>query len=136
MNILSTCAFACTAAYIYKRHRTMGGAVAGLIAGSVLMIICMILWNWLITPLYMGRPRQEIVGMLIPVFLPFNALKGGLNTALTLVLYKPIVTALRKAHLVELRDDHPAEKKIGLYLLSGILLITCILLVLVMNGTI
>ena len=135
MNILSTCVFACTAAYIYKRHRTMGGAVAGLIAGSVLMVIAMILWNWLITPLYMGRPRAEIEAMLIPVFLPFNALKAGLNTALTLVLYKPIVIALRKFHLVEEREEHHTKKKIGLYLLAAVLLITCILLVLVMNGT-
>lgn len=136
MNVLSSCAFACTAAYIYKKHRTMGGAMAGLALGSLFMIIIMILWNWLITPLYMGVPRAEVQKLLIPAFLPFNTLKAGLNTALTLVLYKPLVSALRKAKLVEDRDDHPSEKKYGLYLLAGLLLVTCVVLTLVLNGTI
>lgn len=136
MNMLSTCAFACTAAFIYKKKRTMGGAVAGLIAGSVLMTVAMVLWNWLITPLYMGQPREAIESMLLPVFLPFNALKAGLNTALTLFLYKPVVNTLRKIHFIETRETHPAQSKLGIYILSGVLLITCVVLVLVLNGTI
>ncbi|MDD3841014.1 MAG: ECF transporter S component, partial [Clostridia bacterium] len=31
MNIISSCSFACTAAYIYKRKRTLKGAIIGLI---------------------------------------------------------------------------------------------------------
>ena len=38
--------------------------------------------------------------MLPTVFLPFNLVKGGLNMALILLIYKPVVTALRKARLV------------------------------------
>ena len=45
--------------------------------------------------------RSVVVGMLIPVFLPFNLIKGGINAGITLILYKPIVTALRSAKLVE-----------------------------------
>lgn len=30
MNVISTCAFACTASFIYKRKRTLGGALIGL----------------------------------------------------------------------------------------------------------
>ncbi len=136
MNVLSTCSFCCMAAWIYKKKRTMGGAILGLTLGSLLMIAAMILWNWLITPLYMNKPRNEIQALLIPAFLPFNALKAGLNSALVLGLYKPVVTALRKIHLVAPRDEHPAASKLGVYLLSGILLITCVILVLVFNGTI
>ena len=47
MDILSTCSFACVAALFYKRRHTLGGAVAGLTLGSVLMVIVMLLWNWL-----------------------------------------------------------------------------------------
>ena len=136
MNVLSTCAFACTASFIYKKKRTMGGAVAGLITGSVLRIVAMVLWNWLITPLYMGTPREEVQALLLPVFLPFNALKAGLNTALTLFLYKPVVNTLRKIRFIETRETHPAQSKTGVYILSAVLLVTCIVLVLVLNGTI
>ncbi len=57
MNIVSTCSFACTAAVIYKKKRTLKGAVAGLLAGSLAMVLVMMLWNYLIAPIYMGYPR-------------------------------------------------------------------------------
>ena len=137
MNLLSTCAFSCTAAFIYKKHHTLKGAIMGLITGSIATIATMLLWNYLITPLYMtGTSRSDIATMLVPVFLPFNALKAGFNSALTLGLYKPVVTALRKARLVEDRPSNGSGSKIGIYLLSAALLITCVLLLLVMRGII
>ena len=33
MNVLSTCCFACTAAYFYKKKHTISGAVLGLVIG-------------------------------------------------------------------------------------------------------
>ena len=75
MNLISTCSFACVAALIYKKKHSANGAVLGLLAGSVSMIIIMLLWNWLITPLYMGATREAVEAMLLPVVLPFNALK-------------------------------------------------------------
>ena len=134
MNLLSTCSFACTAAFIYKRKHTLNGVIAGLAAGSVLMVITMLLWNWLITPWYMGVDRATVEGMLLPAFLPFNLLKAGLNSALTLSLYKPLVTALRKVRLIEDTTNGNTSSKHGVYLLASILLITCVLLLLVLQG--
>ena len=136
MNLLSTCSFACTAAFIYKRKHTLKGAISGLAAGSVLMIITMLLWNWLITPWYMGVDRATVESMLLPAFLPFNLLKAGLNSALTLSLYKPLVTALRKIRLIEDPSSGNSSSKHGVYLLAAILLITCILLLLALQGKI
>lgn len=136
MNFLSTCSFACTAAVIYKRKRTLNGAVLGLLIGSVTMICVMLLWNWLITPLYLGGTREEIAAMLVPVFLPFNALKAGLNSALVLVLYKPLTTALRKTRLLPQSSQGKGKVMIGIYLLGFGLLITCILFLLAMQGII
>ncbi len=136
MNFLSTCCFACTAAVIYKRKHTLHGAIAGLAAGSVLTVIAMLLWNWLITPLYMGVPREQVQALLIPAFLPFNALKVGLNTALTLALYKPLVGALRRTGLVETQAKPRGKSKWGIYVLAGVLLATCILLWLALRGMI
>ncbi len=133
MNLISTCSFACTAAFIYKRKHTLAGAVLGLGIGTAAMVGCMLLWNWLITPLYMGYPREAVEKMLIPVFLPFNLLKAGLNSAFVLMLYKPLVTALRKAGLVQASGGN-GSAKIGIYLLGLGLLATCILLLLVFQG--
>lgn len=100
MNVISTCTFACTAAIIYKKKRTLSGAVIGLVAGCLFTTAAMLLWNYAITPLYMEIPREEVKALLIPAFMPFNLIKGGLNSAFTLLLYKPVVSALRKAKLV------------------------------------
>ena len=137
MNLLSTCSFACTAAIFYKKRHTLSGAIWGLLLGSVVMVAAMLLWNWLITPLYMGVERSAVEGMLIPMFLPFNLLKAGLNSALVLVLYKPLVTALRKANLVPSQPKSSgASNKTGVWILGLILLATCILLLLVFQGKI
>ena len=134
MNLLSTCTFACTAALVYKKWHTHKGAIAGLALGSVLMVGAMLLWNWLVTPWYMGADRATVEGLLLPAFLPFNLLKAGLNSALTLSLYKPLVTALRKIGLVEAHPDSGKGSKAGVYIFAAALLITCILLMLVFQG--
>ena len=136
MNLLSTCSFACTAALFYKKRHTLSGALLGLILGSVVMVLAMLLWNWLITPLYMGVARSVVEGMLVPAFLPFNLLKAGLNSALVLVLYKPLVTALRKANLAPSKVKSAGGSKTGVWILGLILLATCILLLLVFRGKI
>lgn len=64
MNLLSSCSFACTAAFLYKKHRKRSGAVAALAAG------------W----------ACQIAGI-------------------TFFIYKPVVTALRRLHLVETRKE-------------------------------
>lgn len=136
MNFLSTCSFACVAGLVYKHRRTMGGAIAGLALGSVVMTIVMLLWNYLITPLYMGVSRADVAGLLIPAFLPFNLLKAGLNSSFTLLLYKPLVTGLRKAGLVESPRSSGKGMKPGVVIFALILLATCVLLALVLKGVI
>ena len=135
MNVLSTCAFACTAAVVYKRMHTLKGAILGLIAGVLTMTLAMLLWNYIITPIYMGYPREAVSAMLVPVFLPFNLIKGILNMAFTMLLYKPVSSALRKAELIE-RSREKRETKTGLYVAALLLLATGILAILAMRGVI
>ena len=70
MNILSTAAFSCTAALVYRKKHTLSGAVIGLLLGSIAMTVVMLLWNYALTPLYMGMARADVAAMLVPVFLP------------------------------------------------------------------
>ena len=134
MDVLSTCSFACIAALFYKRRHTLAGAISGLAVGSILMVAAMLLWNWLISPLYMGVERAVIEAMLAPIFLPFNLLKTGLNSALVLFLYKPVVSALRKTGFVESKPQKSSSSKFGIYIFAGVLLLTCVLLILAIKG--
>lgn len=122
MNIISTCSFLCPAAYLYKKHRTFQWAVLGLVIGGVFMTATMMLWNYLVTPIYQGMPRAAVADMLIPVFLPFNLTKGLMNGALTMLLYKPVVMALRRARLVPESTSHEQEKKSRTLIISVVAL--------------
>lgn len=137
MNVLATCAFCCTASFIYKKKHTMLGAVIGLAAGTIVLTIVMLLWNYLITPIYMEMDRAFVASLLIPYFLPFNLVKGGMNMAAILLLYKPVVGALRKAHLVAPSTSGAKGKfSAGFLLFAAALLVTFVLLMLVLAGII
>lgn len=136
MNIVQSLSFACTAAVIYKKKHTLSGAVIGLISGCILATIVMMLWNYLIAPLYMGYPRETVVKLLLPAFLPFNLIKGGLNAAFTFLLYKPVITALRKSGYVSIMEKEQSNRHTGLFLLAIMIVITCVLFILSMNGII
>lgn len=129
MNLVSSCAFACTAAAIYKHKHTLKGAIIGLLCGVAAMVAVMLLWNYWLTPIYMGYPREAVAAMLPTVFLPFNLLKGGLNAAITMLLYKPLVRGLRKARLIPASRnpvDKPGYLNAGVIVVVVILLIICI----------
>ena len=135
MYVVSSCAFTVPAAWIYQRRRTKQGALIGLGAGVLVMAACMLLWNYIITPLYMGETREKVAAMLATVFLPFNLVKGGINAGLALLLYKPVVTALRRSGLVEAsKEGRKGGFSWGLLLLALALLISFGLWFLVLIG--
>ena len=140
MNVISSCSFVCIAAAIYRRQRTLKGAIIGLSIGVFVMTIVMMLWNYLITPIYQGVPRSVVAGMLVPVFLPFNLVKGILNAALTMLLYKPVVETLRKAKLAPASQNAAVSEKAvikpSVLVISLFIAATCIMIFLVMSGTI
>ena len=137
MNILATCSFCCTASYVYKRRHTKTGAIEGLALGVVCLVGVMLLWNYLITPIYQGVPRDVVAAMLPTVFLPFNLVKGGLNMAATLLLYKPVVSALRKTGLVAPSKSGQQKKfNAGFALFSLALLATFAVWAMVLVGVI
>lgn len=138
MNLLSSAAFICPAAFIYKHRHTLRGAGVGLVAGVFGMAAVMLLWNYFVTPYYMGYPREAVAAMLLPVFLPFNLVKGGLNAAITILIYKPVSRALKRSGLVEAREAAPVSKKraVGASLIALLVLASCIFAVLIMRGVI
>ena len=139
MNIISSCSLACTAALIYKKIHGIKGAIIGLLSGFVLMVLVMLLWNYYVTPIYMGYPREAVKALLLTAFLPFNLIKGGINIAVTFILYRPIVTALQKANLIDMSSDfevHSKQKRIGAILVGCLIIATCIFGILILQGII
>lgn len=136
MNIVQTLSFACVASVIYKKKHTLSGAVIGLVSGWLVSTAVMMLWNYLVTPIYMGYPREAVVELLLPAFLPFNLLKGGLNASITFLLYKPVITVLRKTGFVPAPENKVKRKNPGFLILAFLVLVTCVLIILSMRGII
>lgn len=137
MNVVASASFACTASWIYGRKRTFRGALLGMLCATLLTTAVMLGWNYLIVPLYTGYPREAVLKLLLPAFLPFNLLKCGLNTTFILLLYKPLVTILRNAGLVA-DSGHTLDRRgyampafVGTLILS-----VCILIFMAMQKTI
>ena len=97
MNILSSGAFVIVASLIYKFKKTLSGAIIALCSATLSMVAVMMLANLFITPYYMHVTQAEVVALIPTLLLPFNAVKAVLNAALTLCLYKPISTVLKKS---------------------------------------
>ena len=140
MNIVATASFVCTACAIYKHNRTMKGAIIGLASAVVVLVVVMLAWNYFLTPIYQRIPREAIVDMLPTIFLPFNAVKGGLNMTVTLLVYKPVVDALRKAKLVPESTSHAApvgaKKHLGMTIVILFVFVSCVLFALSLQGLI
>ncbi len=130
MNLLSSAAFSCTAALIYRKRSDLIGAVIGLASGMVVMTTTMLLWNYLITPLYMNTTREQVAPMLTTVFLPFNLLKSGLNAGLILLLFKPFLRALALCGFPV--DSHKGSKKTA----TAVIIVFSVILLAVCSGVI
>ena len=90
MNILVVTCFVLPAALIYKKKRTYKFAIIGLIFSIIAGAIGSIIGNLLLTPSWLGVPFDAVVALIIPVLIPFNLLKGLLNSVITLIVYKSI----------------------------------------------
>lgn len=138
MNFIGTSAFACTASLIYKKIHSIKGAVIGLVCGTVFMTLIMLAWNYLITPIYMETPRDVVAGMLLPAFLPFNMLKGVLNSAITMLIYKPLSNIMRKAHVLPETQSSAGggghmKKYAFVYVIAGFVIATCAAVIIIWN---
>lgn len=130
MNVISTCSFICTAAFVYKKVHSKNGAFYGLMAGMALNIIAMIAWNYVMDPIYFGMPQQAVNAML-PAIALFNFLKDAINAVLLLLVYKPVSNALYQSGLIERRKEVAPSNKKSAAVLGICVLVTAIVVVLV-----
>ncbi len=133
MNIIATLSFSGIAAAIYHRKRTTKGAVLSLVCAVLSLTVVMALWNLVVTPIYTGFPRAEVI-KLMPVIIPFNLIKGGVNAALIILLYKPIKSALAGAGLAE--DVHTGKNATWniIKMVSFVILLCLVALIVYMRG--
>ncbi|MEY8321072.1 ECF transporter S component [Lachnospiraceae bacterium 46-61] len=95
MHIVATGSCTLISGSIYQKTKTKKGAAISLVIGVITMTLAMVLMNLILTPLFMGAPIQAVMGMLVPVIIPFNLLKYSINCLITFLLYKSISYILK-----------------------------------------
>ena len=108
MNFASSAVFSLTASLIYRRHRNINGALISFFAAVIATTGVMLLLNKFVTPIYLfdylgimpeAAAKEYVTNILPTVLLPFNFAKSLLNSAVAMMLYKPLSRALKKAKL-------------------------------------
>ena len=124
MNFASSAAFSVTASLIYKYKRTFFGSLIAFYSATAVLTAVMLCMNILVTPFYMGVPRSVVIENIPTLFLPFNLAKALLNSAIAMLLYKPVITSLRKAKLIkasnsiEVRDNSRFLNRFTIYTIA------------------
>ena len=105
MNFFGSAAFAVVASLIYNKRKNLANAIVSLALSTICMTAVMLVCNLIFTPLYMGAPIKAVLEMIPTTLLPFNIIKGILNSAIVMLLYKPITSALRKTRLGNIKRE-------------------------------
>lgn len=96
MAVLVALALSVPAALIYRRNKTRKGAVIGIIVGAIAALVVAIVGNMIVTPFYAHMTTAQVVALIVPALLPFNALKFTIHGVVTFLIYKPISNLLNR----------------------------------------
>ena len=96
MAVLVALALSVPAALIYRRNKTRKGAVIGIIVGAIAALAVAIVGNVIVTPFYAHMTTAQVVALIVPALLPFNALKFTIHGVITFLIYKPISNLLNR----------------------------------------
>ena len=99
MHIFATSILVLVAGNIYRVKHTKKGAVLALICGVLAMTAGMVVFNF-ITPYFItpdladtaavAANREFVKTLLVPVIVPFNLIKAGVNSVVTFLVYKTV----------------------------------------------
>lgn len=132
MNFVSTATFSALAGLIYSKKRTFFGSILAIFVAAITTIAVMMLANLVITPIFQNTTVEAVAALIPTLLLPFNSIKTVLNASIVLILYKPLVGALRKAKLLphhERVEGEAGEKPYIMRLRSIVLLAVALALV-------
>lgn len=96
MHLLATGGMVLVTGLIYKKLPTLKGTIIALVAGCLTMTLIMIPANLFFTVVFFNTPYEVVKGMLVPAIIPFNLIKSGANSVLTLLIFKSLEKYLRK----------------------------------------
>lgn len=95
MAIIAGLTLCVPAALIARRVKGPRGLALGMGVGALCSLVACILCNLVVTPLYSSVSVDQVIGMIIPILLPFNVTKIAINCVVTALIQKPVSNVLK-----------------------------------------
>lgn len=139
MNFASSAVFSLTASLIYKKLRSLNGALISFLAAVAATAGVMLILNRFVTPVYLfdylGAMPEDVAvdyvkGILPTILLPFNFAKALLNSSVAMLLYKPAVSALRRMGIISKGSKTTFNKSSVIIIIVGVLALAAALTIL------
>jgi riboflavin transporter FmnP len=83
-------------ALMWKMKKSQPMLVVSLLLAAAAMTAIMIPLNLVVTPIFLGVTVDEVMPMILPILLPFNAIKGLINAIATFIVFQSVKGLARK----------------------------------------
>ena len=100
MHFLSTGAYIIVLRLIIGKNATVKRLIIAASVATIVLTLIMIPLNLIFTPLYLHTSVEAVAQMLIPAIIPFNFIKGIINSVITVIMYHPLKEILSKSKLL------------------------------------
>ena len=88
-NLFSTGVFVIVSGLIYRKGNSFKRLLCASGIGFVSVIVAMIGWNLIFTPIFMGIDIAGVI-LSLPAIILFNVIKVSINAAVSVVIYKSV----------------------------------------------
>ena len=100
MHILSTGAYVLVLSLITRNNDNKKRMLIGTVASTFTLTAIMIPLNLIFTPLYLNTTVDAVLQLMLPAIIPFNFLKGIINSLIIILLYFPLKEILTKTNML------------------------------------
>lgn len=100
MHVLSTGAYVLILKLVTKKSDNPARFISGTCVSTVALTLIMIPLNLIFTPLYLNTTVEAVMQLMLPAIIPFNFLKGVINSVIIILLYRPLKEILTKSNML------------------------------------
>ena len=100
MHFISTFCYILVLKLFLHKKENLKNLTVGVIFSTIALTLIMIPLNLIFTPLYLHTTVDAVAQLLLPAIIPFNLIKGIINSVITVILYKPLKEILNKSGLL------------------------------------
>ncbi|WP_321970890.1 ECF transporter S component [Paratractidigestivibacter sp.] len=96
MAVAANVALVVPCSVIARKVEGPRGLALGMGVGAMVTLAVCVVMNIIVTPLYTAVTTEAVIGMIVPILLPFNVLKVAINCVVTALVQGPVSKVLGK----------------------------------------